>query len=363
VELRFYQAECGDAARIRYRGNDGKYHNVFIDSGYRRTFRHVLIDEIKAIQSAGEVIDLWIISHIHDDHIGGAIAYTEAVQDGEIEDVVQSWYYNPPRFPVSNYSAQSLQLVSSPKSITQGDDLLEYLLSIDKLPEDDLTNQVPIIDLYGLKISILSPDRSSLQSLRSKYAPQHNVAFERLEAEQISEAKAAQQPDYHKPLENFDLSEWQEDSSVENASSISALIEYENKKTLWLADAHPSIIVDSLTALGYTPDNPLICDWVKVSHHGSKGNNSDQLYNIIQCSDYLISADAENRHNLPNKECLVRMLFNEYRSSDSHYNFHFTYDNQLLRDIFEVDSEASISELNFSMILSGSRYIVSDSTQ
>ena len=40
-EIFFYQAECGDASRVRYFGNDGKYHNIFIDAGYRRTFKNV----------------------------------------------------------------------------------------------------------------------------------------------------------------------------------------------------------------------------------------------------------------------------------------------------------------------------------
>ena len=358
MNLRFYQAECGDAARIRYEGNDNRYHNILLDAGYERTFRQVLINEIKKIQSKGEIIDLWIISHIHDDHIGGAIAYLKAVKDGELNDIVDSWFYNFPRSPALDYNTLSeSHLISTPKSITQGDFVAEYLLSIGKPPLQDTTNELPVIDLYGLKITVLSPDTISLQGLRDKYSYKNNRPFERCEGDQISEAKAPHQSDYQVPAENFNLNEWQEDRSVENGSSISVLIEYQNKKILWLADAYPNVVAASLAGLGYSPENPVVCDWVKIAHHGSRGNNSSQLYNLIRCEDYLISANAENRYYLPNKECLVRILCNEYRPPNSHYRFYFTYNNQLLQEIFKVDSKTIYSNLNFSTILSDDQMV------
>ena len=47
MEIKFFQAECGDAASIRFLGNDNKYHNIFIDAGYERTFRHALETKIQ----------------------------------------------------------------------------------------------------------------------------------------------------------------------------------------------------------------------------------------------------------------------------------------------------------------------------
>ena len=41
-----------------------------------------------------------------------------------------------------------------------------------------------------------------------------------------------------------------------------------------------------------------------VAHHGSNGNTNMDYINIIQCEKYLITANAENIHNLPNKETL-----------------------------------------------------------
>jgi beta-lactamase superfamily II metal-dependent hydrolase len=199
-----------------------------------------------------------------------------------------------------------------------------------------------------MKVTVLSPSMSNLQKLRKKYPADKNNPFEHIESESISEAKAVKQNDYHIPIENFNLNTWKEDNSVENGSSISVMTEFQNKRILWLADAHPSVIITALKGLGYSKNNPLNCNWVKVTHHGSSGNNSNELYEMIKCENYLMSANGENLHCLPTKECIARIIRNDQRLPDSHYKFYFTYDNHLLRNIFAVDGELAFKKLNFS---------------
>lgn len=355
MEIKFFQAECGDAACIRFLGNDNKYHNVFIDSGYERTFRHALENEIQNIVGNDEAIDLWIISHIHDDHIGGVIKYIDAVKDGEYIDVVNQYLYNPPRVYDFEKSAKN---ISEFVSIGQGDVLYEYLKSNNKLLDYDITNSVESIELYGLKLTILSPTANKLSSLRSKYPLDSNKSLEREEDEEISEAVTPKQNDYRTLINDFDLDRWKEDSSVENGSSISVLAEFNNNKILWLADSHPSDIVSSLKKLGFNQDNKIACDWVKVTHHGSKGNNSNALYNLIDCTNFLFSVNGENKHNLPSKECIARILRNKQRQKNSKYNFHFTHDNQTLRSIFNVENENVFNEHNFEVFYSEKKSVI-----
>lgn len=354
MEIKFFQAECGDASCIRFLGNDNKYHNVFIDSGYERTFRHILENEIQNIVGNNETIDLWIISHIHDDHIGGVIKYIDTINSGEFKDIVNQYFYNPPRIYNSNKSKKS---ISEIVSIGQGDVCYEYLKSKNKLLDYDITNSIEPIELYGLKLTILSPTSNKLGSLRSKYPLDSNKSLEREEDEKISEAVAPKQNDYKTLLNSFDLDKWIEDDSIENGSSISVLTEYNNKKTLWLADSHPTDVVNSLTRLGFNQDNKLVCDWVKVTHHGSKGNNSDALYDLIECKNYLFSVNGENKHNLPSKECIARILRNKQRPKNSKYNFHFTYDNQTLRSIFNLENENVFNEHNFEVFYSDEKSV------
>lgn len=346
TELFIYNAECGDAGRLRFLGKDGKLHNFFIDGGFERTFRTMLKAEIKSLLKQGEVIDTWAVSHIHDDHIGGVIAYVKSVLSGELEDRVTTWYYNYPRPPKIK---SSLQEISTAKSIAQGDKVTEYLHATDALPSTDITSELSELDLSGLKIQFLSPNMEGLAQLRNKYPAGSLIPLEREEGESISEAKAAIQSDYHHQLQTIDLSKWVEDASIENNSSLSFILELDNKKILWLGDALPRTVVEKLRSLGYSNANPLKCEWVKVSHHGSSGNNSSELFDMIRCNNYLFTANGENKHRLPTKECIARILLNSQRPPDSYYHIYFTDDNPTLRKIFEVDGSEVTEKFKFTI--------------
>lgn len=343
MKVNIFKAECGDAAAIRYFGSDGRFHNIFIDSGYRRTFRFVLEDEIMKIIDLGEIIDLWIISHIHDDHLGGILKYIETIKSGEYPDIVQQFFYNPPRRYKFNTSADDS---SDASSIQQGDALYEYLKSSNKLLDFDLVDTLIPVDLYGLKITLLSPSQEKLAALRTKYPLESDNEFEKEEDENTSEAVTGQN-DYNKSFEDFDFKLWREDLSIENGSSISFITEFENSRILWLADSHPSDILHALKRLGITETMKLDCDLVKVSHHGSFGNNSQELYSLINSKNYIFSVNGENRHNLPSKECIAQILRVPNRDMNVKYFFYFTYCNETLESIFSSESKEIFVKYNF----------------
>ena len=345
MEITFYQSECGDSAKISFIGSDGKPHHFFIDSGFERTFKNTIRKDVEEIIQKKEKIDLWSISHIHDDHIGGIKKYIDYINTGELKDIVSDWVYNPPRFYDSKNGVGFS--VSIAKSIDQGDILYKYLKSINKNPKKDYTSDSDSIELFGMKIIFLSPSKNRLLALRKKYSVSKMQPFELLEEEAISEAVGVVEDDYHIKLEDFDLDSWNEDDSIENGSSICFITEYKGKSILWLADAHPSDVTNSLLKLGYSKTNKLKCEFVKVTHHGSKGNNSNELYDLIDSENYIISSNGENKYKLPNKESLARILRNSNRNLERKYNIYFNYDNDTVRKIFENDNEKIYDEYNF----------------
>lgn len=346
MKVFFYQAECGDAARINFIDAEGQPRNILIDSGYERTFRHILKEEIINLKSKKEKIDLCVVSHIHDDHIGGILKYIKTIKSGELEDLIDKWFYNPPReYFIPNPEVID-KTISSPMSIGQGDDLFHYIYSNGKSLGYDITNELKQINFHNLEMTILSPSKEKLKDLRGKYKSEY-TKLERIENDSISQASSSRGFDYQTKIEDFDQAVLKDDNSVENGSSIAFLTEHENSKVLWLADSHPNDIIESLKDLGYSKENKLVCDWVKVSHHGSVGNNSSELYEMIECSNYLLSVNGENIHNLPAKESLARIILNRNRDLKKKYSFHFTYDNSTLRDIFRIDGEGVFSKWNF----------------
>ena len=112
--------------------------------------------------------------------------------------------------------------------------------------------------MAGLKLTILSPNQQKLNKLRDKYPLDKFKSLERQEDELISDAVAQKQNDYKTLINDFDLKKWKDDNSIENGSSISILMEYNDKKILWLADSHPSDVVNSLTKMGFNKENKTI---------------------------------------------------------------------------------------------------------
>ena len=348
MRIRFYQVECGDAASIHYQGTDGKQRNIFIDAGYERTYRDILDSEIKEITNKGEQIDLWVISHIHDDHIGGAMAFIKSIKADGTKDIASMWWYNPPYSP-NLVSVERKVKVSEAVSFAQGEKLSSYLIQKGKLPEVDITNDLSIINFSGLNFTILSPTKKELESLRGKYQNEGLRAMDYHRLTDISEPSGAATNDYYIKIEDFNLNTFTEDNSVENASSIAVLTKFNGKKILWLADAIPSTVITSIKNLGYSEQNPLEVDVVKVSHHGSKGNNSDELFDLIRCDKYIFSANGNNKHQLPTKECMARILRKKNRPEHTPYKFYFTFDNLNLRNIFQIDGEDVFTRWNFSL--------------
>lgn len=340
MKIRFYGVGCGDAARIEYIGTDQQIHFIWIDSGYPKSFRDVLRSDVVAMQK----IDLCVITHSDNDHIGGIQTYIQAIQKGKLPNIVQTWWFNPlQRSPVSNIQGVLMTSVSDAISVQQATDLACFLQAQRQLSETDIL-ATHIQNFYGLTFHVLSPTSNKLKKWRDE-------SLENSSSKATSFPVSAPVRDYQPLLKNIDISKFKEDVAAPNGSSIAFLITYQKSKLLWLADAHPTIIVASLKNLGYSAINRLKCDWVKVAHHGSNANNNNELYNMIDCNNYLFSVDGTNKHGLPHKSCFARILHNNLTGAK--YRFVFTHDDNILRGIF---SEQDRKDYNFETIFSNKPY-------
>jgi hypothetical protein len=79
-------------------------------------------------------------------------------------------------------------------------------------------------------------------------------------------------------LEALAASDFQEDTSTANHSSIAFLAEYDGKRAIFAADAPAGGLLASLERL--LPEKPFDLDVLKVSHHGSSHTTSLNLIKI-----------------------------------------------------------------------------------
>ena len=330
MKLTCYRAMCGDAFHLQFVGESGKCRHIFLDMGHPKTYTDVLKRVIKDIVASSEKVDALFLSHIHDDHIGGVKRFIkDARSDSLLKEAVGWWIYNAPRRYAIDKTNPDCKGVKC--GIVSGDRVYEYIQA--NRPEnlnDVIAGQTFSID--GMQVTILSPDELRLNQLRDKYSNDRPLC--KSETDEVSVEAGNVTDDYSVPLNEFRLDGFLEDGNIENASSIAAIFEMCGKRIMWLSDSVPSVIIESLSQLGYSEKNKLHCDVVLLSHHGSSANNSVDMFRMVSSNRYVISADGINRHCLPDKETVARILL---ASSELPISVYFNYRDGRLARMFDSD--------------------------
>ena len=265
LELYTYNAGKGDCIRIRYEDT----HNIFIDSGVIRfglKFRSICDD----ILSAGESLDLLILTHVDDDHIGGILSQLRL-----------GWEcpFNAVRMNKSGAVSQG----NLPLSTKQNDEVYSRLTEQDVTISPMLTGNV--LELDGAILTSISPVTIVADNMKSNtLLAYHN--------------------DYGFSLNYLsDMPIKASDRSINNKNSIVFIFEYEDKRLLFTGDAWPEDIIAGIrTSLGIGIHH---FDLMKLPHHGAVGNISDDFSNHIDCSDILICTDGVMH---PDKQTIAKLI-------------------------------------------------------
>lgn len=339
LELRILKAEHGDAIVIS--GElDGKYRNILIDGGPAQVFEvqnHIprpLKIFLNGIKAKGQKIDLLVLTHVDDDHIGGILAGFN--KHGYLTELTQEVWFNSGKLIFNHFDkpmdeSNFVMLknnAGSHTSIGQGIKLEDHLT--DKaIWSHPLIQAGDELERFGCKFKMLSPSMPKLKNLLTQW-----------ETYRKKTNTSAQKNDYQQSFEQLLAADkFKEDSTPPNGSSLAFIFEYQQKSLLLLGDAHPSVVVASLKALDYSKTNPLRVDYVKVSHHGSQYNTNEELLSLIDCNNFIISANG--KHGLPNKKTLARIV-----KHCSHANLLFNYPD-MIKKIFK---DEKLSDASFSAV-------------
>jgi beta-lactamase superfamily II metal-dependent hydrolase len=334
-------ASYGDCLWIEY-GDKAAPNVILIDAGLSPSKQ--LKCRLESLRKRGGFLELVVVTHVDADHIAGMLTLIDKEFYGvPVRDL---WFNSFRHLPGESFGEK------------QGEKLTGLILT-KKMPwniafdkgsifVNDDTKYFPEVDLPGgAKIRLLSPDAAQLAKLKKnwidicgeadlyadldmqdKYFGERNLADgETCESE---ESFGIEMP----VVDELADEKFSEDDSVANGSSIAFTLCYESKHILCGADAYPSRLLRSLTALYGLP--PFKFDVVKVPHHGSDNNISVDFIKAITCSHYLFSSNGA-RFKHPAKTAVARivrhgdnanLVFN-YRSKYSE-----VWDNQLIQANF-----------------------------
>ena len=318
ISIKFLKGYNGDCILISYnKSSDGSVKNILIDGGtgstyIRRRIAGDLKKEIFKIKDQKQVIDLLIITHIDDDHIGGILKMFE---DKKFDtSLIKKVWFNSGKLIAKHFNSsdkfevRDIQLSiynNTNTSTSQGvklDDFLRGLGCWDyRIIKAGLSEEFD-----NCKMTILSPNKYRLKKLHDKWEREQPQSLE------TSSGKT----DYHFSIEELLECEdvFEEDESVPNGSSIAFLMEIDEKKMLFLGDSYPNLIAQELKKLGYSKNKKLELDLFKISHHASKGNTNKELLELIDCDVYVTLTNSL-KHGLPDKITFARIIKNSTNPS------------------------------------------------
>lgn len=335
--LKILPVKCGDAFVLTHKDVKGRVRNIIIDGGYIKSYPKIE-KEVENIKSNKQQIDLWVLTHLDADHINGAIKYLREEEKNDKGKLIGRFWFN-------FFDAFKLSDDSPFLSFGKGFDLREQLQKFNIKGRQDIINSLKPITFGDAKITILSPDHKTFGKLKEKwksefrryvggdppvYISNHSVKDAKT-IEELSQAK--------------DAKEDSGESGLINRSSIAFLYEENKKRLLMLGDAYPSVLL-SVLGKEYSKKNPLKVKYIKLSHHGSRKNYHTDLLNTVRCTRFIISADGDNQHGIPDKEVLSKILTHPERDRSKKIIFYFSHDDIRFRKLFETDKDAE-ARFNF----------------
>lgn len=315
-------ARQGDCLWIEY-GEPGDVHRVLIDGGPEGTFQH-LRARIEALPPAERRFELIVVSHVDRDHIAGIVPLLQARGLGvAVGDVwFNGWRHLAPgaRGPVQG---EILGAVIQDQGLpwNQAFDGDAVVLAGDE--GAPVTHVLP----GGLRLTLLSPDRRALDRLAPVW--ERTVRAEGLEPGVAADALEvlAERPELQPPpdlrgdaqavVAALAATPFEEDRSQANGSSIAFLAEFEGRRCLFAADAHPSVLEGAVRQVlaawaadgpaGAQPADRLPVDAFKLAHHGGERNLSPALASLVPARRYLVSTNG-SYYGHPDGPSLARVV-------------------------------------------------------
>ncbi|MDS1135990.1 ComEC/Rec2 family competence protein [Nitratireductor indicus] len=285
------QAEYGDSLLVSYGNSPDALHHMLIDGGTKATLGYLLAVLEQHCTDGRLRLEALVITHFDRDHIDGII---ELLRSPPLWLEVSDVWFNGHKHLVQN----------DVLGAREGDELTELIE--DHYPWNAafggkaIKSDLPSTVLSGgLRVWVVSPNQPSLTKLATKwpeFEDEGNRLGDRLGADDTW------------PPGDFSMvasRPFKKDDSVANGSSIALMLEFNGKLVLLTGDAHPDVVVNGLAIHGLDP-RPTV-SLLKLSHHGSKGNTSEQLLKAIHCERFLISTNGD-RFKHPDVAMLARIL-------------------------------------------------------
>lgn len=307
VQLELFPALGGDCILISFEEID---YRILIDGGYKETFSNALASALKALGARGKGIDLLVVTHVDNDHIMGIIGLFQALKIRKIEiEIREIWYNGYRHLFTDNKKAASPTLEKwlkdeigkidfDDREAQQGKEIGysqgETLARLLAYAWENVWNkkfdgkaaccqkESVSVKLFSkqLSLTLLNPSYLELQALESQWN-----AFRRKKCLSLKNGNSVV---YEHCFERFLTNA---DSSVTNQSSIAFMLTYvarvKTYQLLFLGDASAERCLEKVGDW-----KNMRFDCIKLPHHGSKNNITEDTLSQLQAEYLLFSTDG-----------------------------------------------------------------------
>lgn len=307
-KIHFLPVKNGDSFVIEC--DKGDQHGLVVVDGGPTGYGRVLVAEVEETGMP----DLLVLTHYDDDHIGGLKQYIEArILQGKL----------PAKEVWANCAGYVEVEDVSTRSITQGVKLSELLTTLSRTGEmqwrDDVEEGIDMEYPFAT-VEVVSPTPEVRGMVIEKQEEEGMKKMAKTKKVELDEMEFSLEELAREPVKAPNL---KKSNELANAASIGFILRCDGLSILMLGDGYPHNVEAYLRNVkGYSEENPLVVDYVKVAHHGSRYNTSNELLDIIRCNHFIIPTNGEV-HSHPDRTALAHILCHPGRDRNEKVHLYF----------------------------------------
>ena len=310
-KIHFLPVKYGDSFVIEC--DKGENHGIVVVDGGPNGCGKVLQAKLEGVTP-----DLLVLTHYDDDHIGGLTQYVKACRKAGVVPAREVWA-NCAKYAEVDTAEDDEATRSALQGVKLGVLLDLAAEGGGMVWRDDVTEGLaeafPFAD-----VEVVSPTPQGRELAIGKQE----------KAMEGKDLAALTRADEVPPLEELALDvpkppSAKADAEVANAASIAFILRCDGLSVLMLGDCYPHNVVDYLRSKGYSEEHPLEVDFVKVAHHGSRHNTSNELMDLVHCNHYLISTNGD-KFGHPDREAFAHILCHPTRDRSEKVHLYFNCD-------------------------------------
>lgn len=352
LKLHILRANCGDCFVLEFAKNNDKSKYILIDGGPHGVFKNYLRPFLE--KYSGIEFELVVATHSDDDHVIGLsqlveTIYAQGFSTHKLAKIKQFWYNSLEATIENNIDKKNrlTRALQTPKkrNLELDDKKMEELFAKSmELDEPEFLKRsyksglelrqslkdmkIPINQ--GFKDELISLDSPNLTRDFDGHLLIKIIGPFQTQLDNLMEKWLKWFEDYSAELKSRDIRGSLKDNTIPNLSSIMFLAEADGKTILFTGDGLDDHILEGLRERQILTGETMEVDVLKLPHHGSERNVSEEFFKTVLSKSYVISGNGD--YDNPSAKTLIMIAKITKCLEREKVTIYITYDSKDIDD-------------------------------